>query len=345
VLHRFLSLLCLLALAGLAVAGCGGTTIDHAKVEKLLVGKAPTGGLTVKSAKCPSGVEAKEGATLDCDVKLSDGTGGSWTVHVLNSAGLASASFADFIATGRSPTRAPSQVGQTKDVPAPGGARLRVTVVGYQPNVAPVSDDAMAHVATLTLRIVNASTKPFSGDSPSAMSILHNSDTAGDDSQDATINGSQPCQSSFWDKKLGLGRQKIFEVRKHYNDITFIDEFLTAEFAIEQRMFVYGFNEKRNSWEIMDREFRKVKSKLLQKLTNFGQPVIEVVDANDENRGELRLGHKHDGLDLKGDYARETLRNVQSLWRRPVNLVTKVEGKGVMLRYDGQSHSDKKVEL
>jgi len=148
-----------------------------------------------------------------------------------------------------------------------------------------------------------------------------------------------------WDKKLGLGRQKIFEVRKHYNDITFIDEFLTAEFAIEQKLFVYGFNEKRNSWEIMDREFRKVKNKLLQKLTNFGQPVIEVVDANDENRGELRLAHKHDGLDLKGDYARETLRNVQSLWRRPVNLVTKVEGKGVMLRYDGQSHSDKKVEL
>ncbi len=148
-----------------------------------------------------------------------------------------------------------------------------------------------------------------------------------------------------WDKKLGLGRQKIFEVRKHYNDITFIDEFLTPEFAIEQKLFVYGFNEKRNSWEIMDREFRKVKNKLLQKLTNFGQPVIEVVDANDENRGELRLAHKHDGLDLKGDYARETLRNVQSLWRRPVNLVTKVEGKGVMLRFDGQSHSDKKVEL
>lgn len=148
-----------------------------------------------------------------------------------------------------------------------------------------------------------------------------------------------------WDKKLGLGRQKIFEVRKHYNDITFIDEFLTPEFAIEQKLFVYGFNEKRNSWEIMDREFRKVKNKLLQKLTNFGQPVIEVVDANDENRGELRLAHKHDGLDLKGDYARETLKNVQSLWRRPVNLVTKVEGKGVMLRFDGQSHSDKKVEL
>jgi Domain of unknown function (DUF4333) len=66
----------LLALAVLVIAGCGGTTIDHAKVENLLVGKAPAGGATVKSAKCPTGVESKEGATLDCDVVLSDGTGG-----------------------------------------------------------------------------------------------------------------------------------------------------------------------------------------------------------------------------------------------------------------------------
>ena len=148
-----------------------------------------------------------------------------------------------------------------------------------------------------------------------------------------------------WDTKLGKGREKIFEVRKHYNDITFIDTFLTPEFALEQKLFVYGFNDKRNSWEILDREFRKVKNKLLQALTNFGQPVIEVVDGNHENRGELLLAHKHDGQDLKGDYARETLRNLSSLWRRPVSLVTRSDGKGVMLRWDGQNYSERKVEL
>jgi stage V sporulation protein R len=148
-----------------------------------------------------------------------------------------------------------------------------------------------------------------------------------------------------WDRKLGLGKEKIFEVRKHYNDVTFIDTFLTAEFALEQKLFVYGFNDKRNSWEILDREFRKVKSKLLTQLTNFGNPVIEVVDGNFDNRGELLLAHKHDGQDLKQDYARETLKNLGTLWRRPVNLVTRVEGKGLALRFDGQSHSEKKVEL
>ena len=148
-----------------------------------------------------------------------------------------------------------------------------------------------------------------------------------------------------WDKNLGLGREKIFEVRKHYNDVTFIDTFLTPEFAMEQKLFVYGFNEKRNSWEILDREFRKVKNKLLSQLTNFGQPIIEVVDGNFENRGELLLAHKHDGQDLKPDYARETLRNLQTVWRRPCNLVTRVENKGLCLRYDGQNHTEKKVEL
>ncbi len=148
-----------------------------------------------------------------------------------------------------------------------------------------------------------------------------------------------------WDKKLGGGREKIFEVRKHYNDVTFIDEFLTPEFAIEQKLFVFNFNDKKNTWEIATREFKKVKGKLLQSLTNFGQPVIDVIDANFENKGELVLAHKHDGVDLDPGYAKETLKNLQSLWRRPVAIVTRAEGKGLMMRHDGATFSEKKVEL
>ena len=49
----------------------------------------------------------------------------------------------------------------------------------------------------------------------------------------------------------------------------------------------------------MSREFKKVKEKLLKRLTNFGQPVIVVVDGNFENRGELLLRHQHEGTDLE----------------------------------------------
>jgi stage V sporulation protein R len=80
-------------------------------------------------------------------------------------------------------------------------------------------------------------------------------------------------------------------------------------------------------------------------LTNFGQPAIAIEDGNFENRGELLLVHKHDGVDLKLDYARDTLRNVQLLWRRPVNLVTRLDGRGTLLRFDGKEHSDRRVDL
>jgi stage V sporulation protein R len=88
-----------------------------------------------------------------------------------------------------------------------------------------------------------------------------------------------------------------------------------------------------------------VKEKLLQMLTNVGQPIILVDDGNFENRGELLLVHKHDGIDLKTDYAKDTLRNMQTLWRRPVNLVTKVDGRGIIYSYDGREQTEKKIEL
>ncbi len=148
-----------------------------------------------------------------------------------------------------------------------------------------------------------------------------------------------------WDRKLGLGREKIFEVRKHYNDVTFIDEFLTLEFCLAQKLFTFGYSEKHQRWEVLERDFKKVKEKLLHMLTNFGQPMIAVEDGNFENRSELLLIHKHDGVDLKLDYARDTLANVQRIWRRPVNLVTRTEGRGTILRFDGREHSDKRIEL
>ncbi len=146
-----------------------------------------------------------------------------------------------------------------------------------------------------------------------------------------------------WDRRLGLGREKIFEVRKHYNDITFIDAFLTPEFCIDQKLFTFGYAEKRQRWEIIDRAFREVKEKLLQMLTNFGQPVIAVENGNHENRGELLLVHRHDGVDLKVDWARDTLRNLQSMWRRPVCLQTRLEGHPVELRFDGKEHGERRL--
>ncbi|MEE9386170.1 MAG: SpoVR family protein [Nannocystaceae bacterium] len=138
-----------------------------------------------------------------------------------------------------------------------------------------------------------------------------------------------------WDKKLGLGRSKIYEVRRLYNDVTFIDEFFTEEFCRRNQFFTFAANRRTGRFEIETREFQAVKAKLLAELTNFGQPFIYVVDANYLNRGELLLGHRHEGMDLKLDYARDTLRGTERVWRRPVSLLTLVDGKPKRIRYDG----------
>lgn len=138
-----------------------------------------------------------------------------------------------------------------------------------------------------------------------------------------------------WDLSVGLGREKIFEVRKHYNDVNFIDEFLTPDFVAEQKLYSFGFNERNDRWEIETRQFEEVKQKLLFRLTNAGQPIICVEDANAHNQGVLSLRHGHDGFDLRMDYAQEVLRNIYRIWRRPVELFSKTEDKEFVLRFDG----------
>lgn len=145
-----------------------------------------------------------------------------------------------------------------------------------------------------------------------------------------------------WDKQLGLGREKIFEVRRIHNDVTFIDSFLTPEFCLKQNLFEYKFNESTNYYEIASREFAEIKQQLLNGLTNHGRPFIYVVDGNYRNRGELYLQHQYQGIELKQDYARDTLSNLEKLWGRPVHIETVVDDEPTVLSYDGHSHETKR---
>jgi stage V sporulation protein R len=142
-----------------------------------------------------------------------------------------------------------------------------------------------------------------------------------------------------WDKKLGLGRRKIFEVRKIHNDVTFIDTFLTLDFCKRYNLFSYKHNSQNELYEIESREFKKIKERLLFNLTNFGQPIIRVRDGNHRNRGELYLTQEHVGVDLRLDYAQDTIRHLHRLWTRPVHLETSVDGRPTLLSFDGTDHS------
>ncbi|MBN1961722.1 MAG: SpoVR family protein [Deltaproteobacteria bacterium] len=143
-------------------------------------------------------------------------------------------------------------------------------------------------------------------------------------------------QRKEWNNHSGLGRQKLFEVRSHYNDVTFIDEFLTEDFIREHKLFNYGYNRNSGNWEITDRDAVAIRNKLLTQLTNMGQPFVYVIDGNHENRGELLLKHQHEGTDLRNDYMRDTLSNIYGVWTRPVNLITCIDARNVIVRYNGQ---------
>ena len=61
-----------------------------------------------------------------------------------------------------------------------------------------------------------------------------------------------------------------------YNDVTFIDEFLTLDFCRRHKMFSFGFNEHTGYYEIESRQFDEIKKRLLFSLTNMGRPIIHV---------------------------------------------------------------------
>jgi len=147
---------------------------------------------------------------------------------------------------------------------------------------------------------------------------------------------------SKWNKDLNLGRAKIFDVRKSHNDVSFIDEFFTQDFCERQQLFTYKFNPRTGRNEIESKDFMTIKTKLLDSLSNFGSPVIEVESSNYQNRGELLLKHIHRGVDLDFGYASDTLRNLYSLWKRPVNIVSKQEEQNIVLSFDGKEFKQSK---
>ncbi len=142
-----------------------------------------------------------------------------------------------------------------------------------------------------------------------------------------------------WDRGLGLGRKKIFEVRHIHNDVTFVDSFLTPDFCRRHGLFSFKHNDQNEKYEIESREFKKVKDRLLFGLTNFGRPIIYVKDGNHRNRGELYLRHEHSGVDLRLDHAQDSLRHLHRLWTRPVHIETIVDGRTTLFSFDGADHS------
>lgn len=135
-----------------------------------------------------------------------------------------------------------------------------------------------------------------------------------------------------WDRKLNLGHEKVFEVRKFYNDLMLITEFFTQEFCEKYEFFEWK-KYPNGEYKIESRDHKKIKKKLISRYTNGGLPEIILVDPNHMGKGIMLLEHKFDGRPLYDAYVRPVLQSLRYLWKNDVYLTTKdQEGKEFIYR-------------
>lgn len=142
------------------------------------------------------------------------------------------------------------------------------------------------------------------------------------------------------------GLEKLFEVREVDRDVSFLRRFLTKDLVREMGLFEYA---PRDDALIVtkvpsDEEWQDIKQTLLRQVGMGGVPVIRIVDADYNHRGELHLVHEHDARDLQLEHAEKTLAHLHRLWGRPVHLETVVDGEACMLSHDADGFRLKEID-
>lgn len=137
------------------------------------------------------------------------------------------------------------------------------------------------------------------------------------------------------------GLDALFLVRTVDDDVSFVRNYLTEEVVDSLHLIVYGAQD--DKVVLKSRALEMVRDRLVRELVHGGIPVIHVDDGDFNQRGELYLIHRHEGVDLDVPYAERALHSVHQIWGRPVHLETRHDDKRLILSYDGKS--DTKVML
>lgn len=130
------------------------------------------------------------------------------------------------------------------------------------------------------------------------------------------------AERQAWNTGDNKGLEKMFDVREHYNDYTFINEFFTEDFCEKHEFFEYKLDEATNEYVISSRDYKKIKKKLLKRHENGGRPLIFLENLKYKNGSEILLRHQFDELPLDRDYAKNTLKMLYRIVGRPVNIKT-----------------------
>jgi stage V sporulation protein R len=161
-----------------------------------------------------------------------------------------------------------------------------------------------------------------------------------------------------WDEKHvagesgTTGRQKIFEVRREEDDVSFLRNYLTVELVDELKLFTFGYeneyekkseDEEETLYEIKSRMRDEIVEALARPRYNNWAPKIVITDASSE-----RIALRHDSEELgtlSFRYAEHVLEYIWELWAAPVELRTKDDdGKELVLLFDEAGFSQRSLE-
>jgi stage V sporulation protein R len=144
-----------------------------------------------------------------------------------------------------------------------------------------------------------------------------------------------------WDTQTNLGTEKVFEVRKCYNDLTAIMEFFTDEFCEKNEFFEYK-TYPNGEIKIETRNPAVIRSRLIKRYTNGGLPDIKLADHNHLGQGWMCLEHSWDDRPLYDPYVRHTLASIYYFWQKPIVLATRTR-TGEEFVYVCESDNHKEV--
>ncbi len=143
-------------------------------------------------------------------------------------------------------------------------------------------------------------------------------------------------------RKVGMGHQKIFEVRELDNDVSFLRNYLTEDLIKDLDLYLY--KKEGDEWVIAEKNWEKVRDGIVASMTNFSYPYLVIDNGDYRGNRELYIKHLFEGQELDMIYAEKTLQHVYTMWGRPVHLETVFEGKRILLTYDGERNSKSTLE-
>lgn len=147
-----------------------------------------------------------------------------------------------------------------------------------------------------------------------------------------------------WDKQLGLGHEKVFEVRATHNDVMMLSDFFDQEFCDKYQFYEWQKFPSQEpgveaEYRIVSRDAKKIKRMLIQRYLNGGLPDVRLVDHNGRGKGIMVWEHQWDGRTLQPKFTTETIKNASKIWQRPIALITKNKNGDEVIFYS-QPDSD-----